>query len=137
MQAIYRQNLGFTHFLIGRKHAAATFDDGAPIWGDFEAQQIFEGLPGQLGIHTINVGFSAYFEEIGRVGLVGENQGNTAVAMTEAKVLDQLLAGEMPDTRVMRESTARILMEFHKPEAPDVPEESEATEATEAAETEA
>ncbi|HRV81089.1 MAG TPA: sulfate adenylyltransferase, partial [Planctomycetota bacterium] len=76
MQAIYRQNLGFTHFVVGRKHADAPYDDKTAIWGDFDAQQIFENLGGKLDIKTVNVGFAAYFEEIGRVGLVSANQGN-------------------------------------------------------------
>ncbi len=114
MHAIYRQNLGFTHFIIGRKHAGAHFDDDAPLWRDFEAQQIFESLEGQLGIRTVNVGFAAYFEEIGRVGLVSENQGNTAVAISGNKLRENLAAGEMPDARLMRETTASILVDYYK-----------------------
>lgn len=117
MHAIYRQNLGFTHFIIGRKHATAEFDDGAPLWGDFDAQQIFENLEGQLGIRTVNVGFAAYFEEIGRVALVSENQGNTAVAMTGSKLREHLVAGEIPDARLMRETTANILVDYYKTQA--------------------
>ena len=44
MHAIYRQNHGFTDIVIGRKHADAPFDDGKPIWGDFDAQEIFKNL---------------------------------------------------------------------------------------------
>ena len=73
MHAIYRQNLGFTHFIIGRKHADAPYDDKTPIWGDFDAQEIFRKLGGELVIQTVNVGFAAYFEELGRVGLVEDN----------------------------------------------------------------
>ncbi len=117
MHAIYRQNMGFTHFIIGRKHAAAEFDDGKPLWGDFDAQQIFENLEGQLGIRTVNVGFAAYFEEIGRVGLVSENQGNTALAITGIKLREHLVAGEIPDARIMRETTANILVDYYKTQA--------------------
>ena len=119
MHAIYRQNMGFTHFIIGRKHAALPFDDETPIWGDFDGQQIFENLQGQLGIRTVNVGFAAFFEEIGRVGLVSENQGNTAVVLTPHKVREQLVAGEMPDVRVMRETTATILVDYYRTQAQD------------------
>ncbi|MEO0660941.1 MAG: sulfate adenylyltransferase, partial [Planctomycetota bacterium] len=76
MHAIYRQNLGFTHFIIGRKHADAPFDDKTAIWGDFDAQTVFDELGGELNIDTVNVGFAAYFEEIGRVGLISDNDGN-------------------------------------------------------------
>ena len=47
MHAIYRQNYGFTDIVIGRKHADAPYDDGTPIWGDFDAQEIFERAEGR------------------------------------------------------------------------------------------
>ncbi len=113
MHAIYRQNLGFTHFIIGRKHADAPFDDGEAIWGDFDAQEIFQNLGGSLAIETANVGFAAYFEEIGRVGLMEENKENTSVFISGTKVREQLGNGEFPDPRIMRESTAKILVDYY------------------------
>lgn len=113
MHAIYRQNLGFTHFIIGRKHADAPFDDKTPIWGDFDAQEIFEKLGGDLAIKTVNVGFAAYFEELGRVGLVAENKDKTMVGISGTKMRELLNAGEMPDDRVMRPSTAKVLVEYY------------------------
>jgi len=113
MHAIYRQNLGFTHFIIGRKHADAPFDDKSAIWGDFDAQEIFEDLGGSLAISTTNVGFGAYFEEIGRVGLMEENKENTSVFISGTKVREQLGDGEFPDPRIMRESTAKILVDYY------------------------
>ena len=114
MHAIYRQNLGFTHFIIGRKHADAPFDDGTPIWGDFDAQEVFENLGGALAIRAVNVGFAAYFEELGRVGLVGDNENNTPVTISGTKVREQLKGGEYPDPRIMRESTAKILVDYYR-----------------------
>ena len=114
MHAIYRQNLGFSHFIIGRKHADAPFDDKTPIWGDFDAQEIFEKLEGSLAIQTVNVGFAAYFEEIGRVGLIADNKDNTMVGISGTKMREILNNGEMPDARVMRPSTAEVLVEYYK-----------------------
>ncbi|MFT5287557.1 MAG: sulfate adenylyltransferase [Planctomycetota bacterium] len=113
MHAIYRQNCGFTHFIIGRKHADAPFADGTAIWGDFDAQEIFGKLEGELGIKTVNVGFAAYFEELGRVGLVKENKDKTSVNISGSKMREILNNGEMPDDRVMRPSTAKILVEYY------------------------
>ena len=67
MHAIYRQNFGFTDIIIGRKHADAPYNDGSAIWGDFDAQEIFEHLNGDLQIQPLNEGFAAYYESIGRV----------------------------------------------------------------------
>jgi sulfate adenylyltransferase len=117
MHAIYRQNLGFTHFIIGRKHADAPYEDGTAIWGDFDAQEVFNQLGGDLQIKTVNVGFAAYFEEIGRVGLMEDNKENTSVFISGTKVRSQLTAGEFPDPRIMRESTARILVDYYKTKA--------------------
>ena len=114
MHAIYRQNLGFTHFIIGRKHADAPYADGAPIWGDFDAQTVFQQLGGHLAIGTVNVGFAAFFEEINRVGLVEENKGKTVVSISGTKVREQLTNGECPDPRIMRESTARVLVDYYR-----------------------
>jgi sulfate adenylyltransferase len=117
MHAIYRQNLGFTHFIIGRKHADAPYDDKSNIWGDFDAQQIFTRMGGALSIRTVNVGFAAYFEEIGRVGLVEENKGKTQVTISGTKMREILGKGEMPDERVMRPSTARVLAAYYQSQA--------------------
>ncbi|MCL4123787.1 UNVERIFIED_CONTAM: hypothetical protein GTU68_055286 [Idotea baltica] len=114
MHAIYRQNLGFTHFIIGRKHADAPYADGTAIWGDFDAQEIFDNLAGDLQIKTVNVGFAAFFEEIGRVGLMEENKENTSVFISGTKVRSILTSGELPDARIMRPSTAEILVAYYK-----------------------
>ncbi len=113
MHAIYRQNLGFTHFIVGRKHADAPFDDKTSIWGDFDAQEIFDNLGGELSIRTANVGFAAYFEELGRVGLIADNKDKTMVNISGTKMREILGNGEMPDERVMRPSTAKILVDFY------------------------
>jgi sulfate adenylyltransferase len=114
MHAIYRQNLGFTHFIVGRKHADAPYDDKTPIWGDFDAQAIFQRLGGALSIQTVNVGFAAYFEELGRVGLVEDNPGKTQVTISGTKMREILGLGQMPDERVMRPSTARVLAAYYQ-----------------------
>ncbi|MFT7484703.1 MAG: sulfate adenylyltransferase [Candidatus Paceibacteria bacterium] len=114
MHAIYRQNLGFTHFIIGRKHADAPFEDGTAIWGDFDAQTIFDNLEGDLQIKTVNVGFAAFFEEIDRVGLMESNKENTSVFISGTKVRSILTGGELPDARIMRPGTAQILVEYYK-----------------------
>jgi sulfate adenylyltransferase len=113
MHAVYRQNHGFSHFIIGRKHADAPFADGSAIWGDFDAQEIFDTVEGSLAIKNVNVGFAAYFEEIGRVGLMSENKENTSVFISGTKVRSILGDGELPDERIMRPTTAKILVEYY------------------------
>ena len=65
----------------------------------------------------MKVGFAAYYEELGRVGLVEECEpkGYKQVSISRPRLLrEKLRAGELPDPRVMRPETARILIESMK-----------------------
>jgi sulfate adenylyltransferase len=110
MHGIYRQNFGFTDIIIGRKHADAPYDDGKDIWDDFAAQRIFDELPGELSIKPVKVGFAAFYESLGRVDLMDNHPNEKPVFISGRKVREQLLAGEMPDPRIMRPETAKILI---------------------------
>ncbi|HUT92558.1 MAG TPA: hypothetical protein VMY37_23900 [Thermoguttaceae bacterium] len=111
MHAIYRQNFGFTDIIIGRKHADAPYHDGTPIWGDFDAQEVFEDLPGDLKISPLRVGFAAYYESMGRVDLMENHADEKPVFISGKEVRRCLQAGEPVDPRIMRRSTAKILTE--------------------------
>ncbi len=116
MHAIYRQNFGFTDIIIGRKHADAPYDDGKDIWDGLAAQRKFDELKGDLQIKPVKVGFAAFYEELGRVGLVEEyaSKGYKMVSISGRELRDKLRAGEMPDPRVLRPETAKILIERMK-----------------------
>jgi sulfate adenylyltransferase len=109
MHGIYRQNMGYTHIVIGRKHADAPFKDGTAIWGDFDAQEIFQNLNGDLKIQPINVGFAAYYESLGRVDLMSNHDDEKPVFISGKAVRATLQSGEMVDPRIMREGTSKIL----------------------------
>ncbi len=111
MHAIYRQNYGFTDIVIGRKHADAPYQDGTPIWGDFDAQEIFKNLGGDLQIKPLCVGFAAYYESAGRVDLMENHAGEKPVSISGKEVRKTLLEGGEVDPRIMRPSTSRILSE--------------------------
>ncbi|MEQ8822576.1 MAG: adenylyl-sulfate kinase [Sumerlaeia bacterium] len=112
MHGIYRQNYGFSHIVIGRKHADAPFADGTNIWGDFDAQEIFNNLKGDLKIKPVNVGFAAYYEELGRVGLieVHKEKGWKPVSVAGRILREQLEAGQVPDPRIIRQETSELLI---------------------------
>jgi sulfate adenylyltransferase len=116
MHAIYRQNFGFTDLVIGRKHADAPYEDGKDIWDGLAAQRKFDGLKGELLIKPVKIGFAAYYEELGRVGLVEEYEpkGYKQVNIAGRLLREKLRAGDLPDPRVMRPETARILIERMK-----------------------
>jgi len=114
MHAIYRQNHGFSHIVIGRKHADAPFFDKTAIWGDFDAHAIFDDLSGELAIEPMKVGFAAYYESMGRVDLMSNHEGEKAYFISGSKVREMLVNGEHPPSKIMRTSTAEILIEAYK-----------------------
>ena len=111
MHGIYRQNYGFTDIVIGRKHADAPYADGTPIWGDFDAQEIFSKLGGDLKIQPLKVGFAAYYESAGRVDLMDDHPNEKPVFISGKDVRKTLLEGKEVDPRIMRPTTSRILAE--------------------------
>ena len=114
MHAVYRQNYGFSDLVIGRKHADAPFDDGKPIWGDFDAQAIFDALRGDLRIRPCKIGFAAYYESMGRVDLTESHPNETPLTVSGTKVREQLLRGETPDPRILRPEIAQILIASYR-----------------------
>ena len=109
MHAIYRQNMGYTHIVIGRKHADAPYANGENIWGDFDAHQIFDNLGGDLQIKPLKVGFAAYYDSCGRVDLCERHKEEKPVSISGKDIRATLLKGELVDPRVMRPSTSKIL----------------------------
>jgi sulfate adenylyltransferase len=115
MHGIYRQNYGFSDIVIGRKHADAPYEDGSAIWGDFDAQEIFGNLAGELHIHPCNVGFAAFFQSLDRVDLMENHSEEKPVFVSGTKVREQLGSGETPDPRIMRPEVSDILIKaFNK-----------------------
>lgn len=114
MHAIYRQNLGFTDIVIGRKHADAPYEDGSPIWGDFDAQEIFDHLRGELRIRPCKIGFAAYYDSVGRVDLMDNHPEEKPVFVSGSKVRELLQRGERPDPRILRPQIADILIEYYQ-----------------------
>jgi sulfate adenylyltransferase len=114
MHGIYRQNLGFTDIVIGRKHADAPYDDNTAIWGDFDAQEIFKNLRGDLRIEPCNIGFAAYYESTGRVDLMDRHPGEKPLLISGSKVRELLTSGERPDPRILRPEIADILIGYYQ-----------------------
>jgi sulfate adenylyltransferase len=114
MHSVYRQNYGFSDLVIGRKHADAPYEDGTPIWGDFDAQEIFGRLPGELHVRPCKIGFAAFYESLGRVDLTERHPGEEPYAISGTKVREQLRAGVRPDPRILRPEIADLLIEAYR-----------------------
>lgn len=116
MHAIYRQNFGFTDIIVGRRHADAPFDDGKPLWGDFDAQKKFDSLRGELLIKPFNVGYAAFLKELGRVGSVDDfkEKGYTEITISGQVLRKKLENEESIDERIMRKPVSEILYEAYR-----------------------
>jgi len=114
MHAIYRQNYGFSNLVIGRKHADAPYDDGSPIWGDFDAQEVFGELQGELHLEPVKIGFAAFYESLGRAAPTERHPDEKPFSISGTKVRELLKSGEHPDARIMRPSVADILIEAYR-----------------------
>lgn len=115
MHGIYRQNYGFTDIIIGRKHADAPYDDGKDIWDGLAAQRKFDELKGELLIQPVKVGFAAFYAELDRVALVDDvDKAWKPVSISGRDLREQLRNGTMPDPRIMRPETAKVLIEKMK-----------------------
>ncbi len=114
MHSIYRQNHGFSHIVIGRKHADAPYFDKSAIWGDFDAQEIFDKLPGALSTRPVKVGFAAFYESLGRVDLTERHKGEPPYSISGTLMREQLVAGERPDARIIRGEVADVLIEAYR-----------------------
>ena len=114
MHAVYRQNYGFSDLVIGRKHADAPYEDGSPIWGDFDAQDVFDDLPGELHLQPCKIGFAAFYESLGRVDLMERHPDEKPYGISGTKVREQLRSAERPDARILRPEIADILIEAYR-----------------------
>ncbi len=117
MHSIYRQNHGFSHIVIGRKHADAPYFDKSAIWGDFDAQTIFDALPGELHTRPVKVGFAAFYESVDRVELMDNHPGEKPHSISGTIMREQLVAGERPDSRIIRGEVADVLIAAYRAKA--------------------
>ena len=67
-------------------------------------------------IKPVKVGFAAFYEELGRVGLVDEYapKGWKPVTISGRDLREKLKNGDLPDPGIMRPETARVLAEKYR-----------------------
>ena len=73
-------------------------------------------MPGCYDSRPADCEFAAFYEELGRVGLVDDYaaKGYKQVSISGRELREKLRAGVLPDERIMRPETARILIECMK-----------------------
>ena len=114
LHAYFRQNMGATHFIIGRDHAGV-----GDYYGPFDAQTIFEEeVPkGALAIEMFMADNTAWSKKLNKVVMMREAPGHTKedfITLSGTKVREMLGRGEAPPAEFSRPEVAKILMEYYQ-----------------------
>lgn len=114
LHAVFRQNMGATHLIVGRDHAGV-----GDYYGAFDAQTIFEErVPaGSLDIQIFGADNTAYSKKLNRVVMMREAPDHTAddfITLSGTKVRKMLGEGMAPPPEFSRPEVAKILMEYYQ-----------------------
>lgn len=116
LHALFRQNMGATHLIVGRDHAGV-----GDYYGAFDAQTIFdESVPANaLEIEIFRADHTAYSTKLGRVVMMNEaedHQKEDFILLSGTKVRQMLGDGIAPPPEFSRPEVARILMDYYQSE---------------------
>lgn len=114
LHAVFRQNMGATHFIVGRDHAGV-----GDYYGPFDAQTIFdEKVPaGALEIEIFRADNTAFSKKLGRVVMMREAPDHTPedfINLSGTKVRQMLSEGMAPPPEFSRPEVAKVLMEYYQ-----------------------
>ena len=114
LHAYFRQNMGATHFIIGRDHAGV-----GDYYGAFDAQTIFdEEVPeGALEIEIFRADHTAWSKKLDKVVMMCEAPDHTKddfVLLSGTKVREMLGNGIAPPKEFSRPEVAQILIDYYQ-----------------------
>ncbi|MFW2440820.1 MAG: sulfate adenylyltransferase [Arenicellales bacterium] len=114
LHALFRQNMGATHFIIGRDHAGV-----GDYYGAFDAQTIFDDeVPaGALEIEIFNADHTAYSKKLNKVVMMRDVPDHTKedfILLSGTRVREMLGNGEAPPAEFSRPEVAQILMDYYQ-----------------------
>ena len=114
LHAVFRQNMGCTHLIVGRDHAGV-----GDYYGAFDAQTIFaDRVPeGALDIEIFNADHTAFSKKLGRVVMMNEAEDHTKddfILLSGTKVRELLGNGIAPPLEFSRPEVAKILMDYYQ-----------------------
>ena len=115
LHAVFRQNMGATHLIVGRDHAGV-----GDYYGAFDAQEIFhkEVPAGSLELEIFEADHTAFSKVVGEVIMMREapegHKKEDFVFLSGTKVRDMLSAGEALPPEFARPEVAKILMGYYQ-----------------------
>ena len=113
LHAIFRQNMGASHFIIGRDHAGV-----GDYYEPFEAQEIFDRIPdGALEIELFKADNTAYSKKLEKVVMMREapdHKPEDFVLLSGTAVREMLGNGIAPPDEFTRPEVAEILIDYYR-----------------------
>ncbi len=114
LHAYFRQNMGATHFIIGRDHAGV-----GDYYGAFDAQTIFDDeVPaGAMAIEIFKADHTAWSKKLDKVVMMCEapdHEKDDFVLLSGTKVREMLGNGEAPPKEFSRPEVAKILIDYYQ-----------------------
>lgn len=114
LHALFRQNCGCTHFIVGRDHAGV-----GDYYGAFDAQTVFdsEAVRGQLAIEIYRADHTAYSKKLHQVIMMRDAPDHTKedfVLISGTKLRHMLSEGIAPPPEFTRPECASILMDYYQ-----------------------
>ena len=114
LHAYFRQNMGATHFIIGRDHAGV-----GDYYGAFDAQTIFhdEVPKGALEIEIFEADHTAWSKKLNKVVMMREAPDHVKddfVLLSGTKVREMLGDGVAPPKEFSRPEVAQILIDYYQ-----------------------
>ncbi len=112
LHAIFRQNYGCSHLIVGRDHAGV-----GDYYGPFDAQTIFDDLDeGELHIEPLKIDWTFWcYKCDGMASMKTCPHGKDDRVLISGTELRKLLAaGQMPPKEFSRPEVVQILMDYYK-----------------------
>ena len=112
LHAVFRQNCGCSHLIVGRDHAGV-----GDFYGAFDAQEIFDQIPKDaLLINIFKADHTAYSKKLNKVVMmrdVTDHAKEDFVILSGTKVREMLSKGESLPKEFARPEVAEVLMKHY------------------------
>jgi sulfate adenylyltransferase len=116
LHAVFRQNMGATHLIVGRDHAGV-----GDYYGPFDAQAIFDQVPeGAMEIEIFSADHTAWSKKLDKVVMMREapdHKPEDYVFLSGTKVREMLSDGIAPPPEFSRPEVSKILMDHYQAQA--------------------
>jgi sulfate adenylyltransferase len=112
LHAIFRQNYGCSHLIVGRDHAGV-----GNYYGPFDAQNIFDTIPeGELHLKPLKIDWTFWCYECKGMASTKTcpHSNESHLLISGTKLREMLADGKMPPEEFSRPEVLAILMDYYK-----------------------